>query len=553
MHDHGPAPAPTARPAPPVPAPLRIDVARMPYLLDHCFFRQRPGWPDDVDRWPVVPATTVIRHLMDIAEGAAPGPGLRAVAVHQVRLLKWIEAIPSVDVPVTARQIAPDKVEVELTGSSRAVVELAAGHPDPPAPWPPFDPAAERVPEMRAEQLYSERWMFHGPRFQGVTELTAIGDRHVRGLLTAPEAPGALLDNVGQLLGYWIMATLTERTTVFPVAMDRIRFHGPEPRPGTRLTCAIRITEVTDSTLTADMQLVHDGRVWAELTGWTDRRFDTDPGIRAVDRFPGRNTLSTLRPEGWAQVCERWPDLATRELIMRNMLGSSERAQYERLSPIRRRHWLLGRIAAKDAVRGLLWREGAHETHPAEIYPAEIAVRNDASGRPLVHGVHGRSVDGVVVSLAHCAETGVAIARRGPCGIDVEEVTDRPRATVETACTEAELTLLDELSQTGGTSFGGADAGGAGTDSGAVWFTRFWAAKEAVAKARGTGLRGRPADFQVVAVDGDRLRVVVAGSAPYVVRVCGTANPPGLPARSYVVAWTAADEQTEETGERDDH
>ncbi|MEV0259896.1 beta-ketoacyl synthase N-terminal-like domain-containing protein [Streptomyces sp. NPDC050617] len=538
---------------------LRIDVERMPYLLDHCFFRQRPGWPDAVDRWPVVPATTVVRHLMEIAEGTA-GPGLRAVAVHQVRLLKWIEAIPAIDVPVTLRQEVENRVEVELTGSSRAVVELAAGaypYPNPPAPWP-VDPAAERVPEMRAEQLYSERWMFHGPRFQGVTELTAIGDRHVRGLLTAPAAPGALLDTVGQLLGYWVMATLAERTTVFPVGIDRIRFHGPEPGPGTRLMCAIRITEVTNSTLTADMQVMQEGRVWAELTGWTDRRFDTDPGIRAVDRFPGENTLSTLRPEGWAQVCERWPDLATRELIMRNMLGSAERAQYERLSPVRRRHWLLGRIAAKDAVRGLLWREGA-----GDIYPAEIAVRNDASGRPSVHGVHGRAVDGVVVSLAHCAETGVAIARRGPCGIDVEEVTERPRSTVEAACGDAELRLLDELTAQGGqgrNDGNGREGGEGGQAGGAVWFTRFWAAKEAVAKARGTGLRGRPADFRVVAAGSDRLRVV-AGGVPYVVRVRGTANPPGLPARSYVVAWTAADEQpadepaedAEETGERDDH
>ncbi|MBY8854032.1 hypothetical protein K7G98_39715, partial [Saccharothrix sp. MB29] len=50
----------TAAPAlPAVTAPrvLRIDLADMPYLRDHCFFRQRPGWPDDADRWPVVPAT----------------------------------------------------------------------------------------------------------------------------------------------------------------------------------------------------------------------------------------------------------------------------------------------------------------------------------------------------------------------------------------------------------------------------------------------------------------------------------------------------------------
>ncbi|WP_443076000.1 beta-ketoacyl synthase N-terminal-like domain-containing protein [Streptomyces sp. NBC_01716] len=524
------APPPEPQPVPAVPAALRVDVAEMPYLLDHCFFRQRPGWPDDADRWPIVPATTVIGHLMEIAERVVPGA--RAVAVHDVRLLKWIEALPAVDVPVEVRQLAPDRVEVSLTGYSRALVELAPAHPEPPAPWP-VDTAAERVPGLRAEQLYDERWMFHGPRFQGVSELTGIGDRWVRGVLTTPEAPGALLDNVGQLLGYWIMATLTERTTVFPVRMESIRFHGPHPRPGERLTCLIRITEVTDLTLTADMQLIGpNGLVRAEFTGWQDRRFDTDPNIRAVDRFPGENTLSTARPGGWSIVHERWPDLATRELIMRNMLGGAERARYDELPPVRRRQWLLGRIAAKDAVRRLLWREGA-----GEIYPAEIAVRNDDSGRPLVEGVHGRALGELTVSIAHRRETGVAVAARGGCGIDIEEVTDRPRATVETSCDRAELALLDALVARS-------------PGSGALWFTRFWTAKEAVAKARGTGLRGRPAEYRVVAADENRVRVVT-GERRYEVRLEETAAPPGLPERQYVVAWTTTenDDRKDQTGD----
>ena len=513
---------------------------QVPYLADHCFFRQRPGWPDVADRWPIVPATTVIKHLMEIAERAVPG--MRAVGLRDVRLLKWIEAVPAHDIPVAVRRTAPGEVEVELTGSSRAVVELAPRQgpftdPVAPAPWP-VDPSADRAPGMRAEQLYTERWMFHGPKFQGVTELTAIADRHVRGVITAPEAPGSLLDNVGQLLGYWIMATLTERTTVFPVSVAHLRFHGPEPGVGERLTCSIRITDVTRGSLTADMQLLHEGRVWAELTGWTDRRFDTDPGIRAVDRFPGCNTLSTQQPEGWSLVHERWPDLATRELVMRNMLGGEERAGYAALPPVRRRQFLLGRIAAKDTVRGLLWAEGA-----GDIYPAEVAVHNDDEGRPFVRGVHGRTVGELTVSIAHRGECGVAIARRGPCGIDIEEITARPRATVEAACGAEELALLRGLSGDGPQHA----AESSGSED--VWFTRMWAAKEAVAKLRGTGLRGRPSDYQVVEADTDRLRVRHGGHS-YEVRVRETSNPPGLPERRYVVAWAAA---YEESGVRDDH
>lgn len=187
------------------------------------------------------------------------------------------------------------------------------------APWR-FPASAEEVPETQARELYDDRWMFHGPRFQGVTELTAVGERHVRAVLTTPAAPGALLDNVGQVLGYWIMSRLPERTTVFPVAMREIRFHGPHPAPGERLECLVKITSLTGEFLDADMQLVHNGQVWAEFTGWRDRRFDSNPEIRQADRTPERSTLSKEQPGGWALVHEQWPDLATRELIMRNYL-----------------------------------------------------------------------------------------------------------------------------------------------------------------------------------------------------------------------------------------
>lgn len=465
---------------------------------------------------------------MGIAERVVPGT--RAVAVHDVRLLKWIEAMPAVDVPVEVRQLAADRVEVSLTGYSRAVVELAAAHPAPPEPWP-VDTSVERVPELTARQLYDERWMFHGPRFQGVSELSAVGDRWVRGVLTTPSAPGALLDNVGQLLGYWIMATLTERTTVFPVRMEHIRFHGPHPRPGERLTCLIRITEVTDLTLTADMQLIgQGGAVWAEFTGWQDRRFDTDANIRAVDRFPGDNTLSTERPGGWTMVHERWPDLATRELIMRNMLGSAERARYDELPPVHRRQWLLGRIAAKDAVRGLLWREGA-----GEIYPAEIAVRNDRTGRPLAEGVHGRELGELTVSIAHRRETGwpsrraepaASTSRRSPNG---RAPRSRPRATpANSPCS-----------------------------------TAWWRGHRAAARcgSPGSGPRRKPSPRRAARVCGAARRSsgwcpptrrvrVMAGGRLYEVRVEQTANPPGLPDRQYVVAWTTTEHnETDQTGD----
>ncbi|MBI0383397.1 polyketide synthase dehydratase domain-containing protein, partial [Streptomyces albiflaviniger] len=334
--------------------------------------------------------------------------------------------------------------------SARATVEVAARHPDTrPTRWT-VDPATERTPDHTAQLIYAERWMFHGPGFQGLTELTAIGASHIRGTITTPPAPGALLDNVGQLLGYWIMATRTERTVVFPVGMRLMRFFGPHPAPGTPVECLIRITSLTDTALEADAQLLIGGQVWAELSGWQDRRFDNHPETRPVERFPQRNTLSRPQPGGWVLLHERWPDLASRDLIMRNHLGSDERTDYEHQPPRGRRQWLLGRIAAKDAVRRWLWDHGE-----GPVFPAEIGIREDARGRPYAIGVHGRTLPELALSLAHRAETGVALVvprhangATGP-GIALEEVTDHDDVAVALARPEREL-LAAVTARTGG-------------------------------------------------------------------------------------------------------
>ncbi|MFD7872609.1 beta-ketoacyl synthase N-terminal-like domain-containing protein [Streptomyces sp. NPDC059766] len=503
---------------------VRVSPETMPYLLDHCFFPQRAGWPDVADRWPVVPATTIVQHLMDAARQAAPDRV--PVAVHGARFEEWLTATPAVDVQVTAEPVAPDRLALSFGPRARATVELASDYPAPPPDRWRTDPAGERPPGHTPAQLYGERWMFHGPAFQGVSELSALGERHIRGIITAPAAPGALLDNVGQLLGYWIMATRTERTVVFPVGMREMRFHGPHPATGTRVACLVRITSLTDTVLEADVQLSVAGAVWAELRGWQDRRFDNDPHTRPVERFPERNTLSEARPGGWSLVHERWPDLASRELIMRNSLGGQERSEYARHAPRGRRQWLLGRIAVKDAVRQWLWDHGE-----GPVFPAELRVHNDDVGRPYVTGVHGRELPPLDVSLAHRAEAGVAIVRPhtpapGP-GIDIEEVTDRDPHAIASVLGADELRLLHGLRAATG-------------DSEALWFTRFWAAKEAVAKAEGTGFGGRPRDFVVLEASpaGDELTVSGRLERAYAVRCAPAANPPGLTERAYAVAWT---------------
>ncbi|MGL4305418.1 MAG: beta-ketoacyl synthase N-terminal-like domain-containing protein [Mycobacteriaceae bacterium] len=497
---------------------LEVSIEKMPYLRDHSFFRQREGWPIDADRWPIVAGTTVIDLMSDFARQSLPGT--LAIELHDIRLHQWISVVPSVNVPVTVTPVSGNKVSVAFGTYSRSEVILAESFPtDPPDTWN-FDKETENPCPITAKQLYDDHWMFHGPQFQGVSALHGFSDNHITGTITTPIAPGALLDNVGQILGVWVIATQTNRTVVFPVGMDRVRFYGPEPKPGTVLECLIKITSINDLSLEANMQLVLDGKVWAEFTGWRDRRFDSDPEIRAADRYPGRNTLSTFHDAGWSQVQEKWPDLATRDLIMRNMLGSTEREMYEKQPPRTKRQWLLGRIAAKDAVRKLLWR-----MDPEDIYPAELEIHNDNSGKPYVIGIHGREIPELTISIAHRGEIGVGIAHNDPCGIDIEIVTDHPESTYATVLTESEKQHLDAWKKDSG-------------EPKELWFARFWTAKEAVAKARGTGLQGRPRSFEVIARPTRDSLLVQIGEDFHPVHHTQVSNQENLTPRDYVVSWT---------------
>jgi hypothetical protein len=382
---------------------LSVSTATMPYLLDHCFVPQRDGWPNTADRRPVVPATTILAHLMEMAENHVPG--LRAVGVEALRFHHWLVAEPPVEVAVLVRRVGADRIRVALGDYADGVVLLGREYPaDVSVAWQPE--TGERPPALSAGDLYRQRWMFHGRRFQVISASTAISARGIRGELTVPTTPGALLDGVGQLLGQWLVEMQPARWIAFPMRVGQVRQHASTPPAGTRVVCSIRIRALTNDTVEADARLTIGGRPLVSITGWCDRRFDSAERAADMHRFPEHNTLSEQRAGGWWLLVESSPSLASREFYLHKYLGGPEHEEYENCAPRERREWLLRRIVIKDAVRGWLWEHGF-----GPLFPAEIALGVDGSGQISVAGRNGLRLPELTVAVA--VAPGIAVALVG--------------------------------------------------------------------------------------------------------------------------------------------
>ncbi|MGK5440400.1 beta-ketoacyl synthase N-terminal-like domain-containing protein [Micromonospora sp. URMC 105] len=519
-----PAPAWRRAPAPAGPGSTAVtavecSLAAMPHLLDHSLIPQPAEWAEPDDRFPVVPMTGLLELMADAARHVLPG---RAVTgFEQVRAMRWLAVSPPTTVTVRAVVDGVDRVRVSIEGYAGGTVLFADAYPPAPTGEGP-QLRDERPAPVTAEALYGDGWMFHGPAFAGVTHIHGVAEDGIRGTLTALPAPGALLDAAGQLIGHWMQVSADTDQVVFPTGIEQVRWHGPPPAVGERLDCVARVTELTAERMRADLRLTdRAGRPRVTLIGWDTHRFSTDDVMWRLKQHPG--TVGAAEPQsgGWCLVRERWPDTATRELVMRRYLGAAERAEYARLSPPARRQWLLGRVAVKDAVRTDLWRVGAGDLYPVQVVVNGTGVR--------ARGPGGESYS---VSLAHAGAVAVAIAvpEGGPAvGIDLAPVLARDDATVTAALTRDEWELLHRLA-------------GVGEHDRAEWLTRLLTAKRAVGTALGTGVDGTAGQPVVTAVDRDGGVVSSGPDRQYRVRqrcldVAG---------QTYVVAWTEVDNQGED-------
>ncbi|HUJ78997.1 MAG TPA: beta-ketoacyl synthase N-terminal-like domain-containing protein [Nitrospiria bacterium] len=497
-----------------------IDPTEDIYLLHHTLGGSVSMTDQALTALPVMPLTMTMEIMAQAA--AALAPGLHLIRMREIRAYRWITfdrpPVTLLTTAVTQSDAGGASISVQVrerTDSpgvpgpvlAECVADFAGGYPQAPIAGP-FPLASERPSSWRPDTLYAEG-MFHGPTFRGVSSVDRWGkDGTVATLTVLPldrlfrskPSPAwvtdpILLDAAGQLVGFWTTEHLTTGFNVFPFRVRELSIFGPLLPAETRLTCRARIRLEGDQYITSDIDLIGpDGRVHMQLGGWDDRRFDLPEDFYRLRINPRTGyltrDLTVSRPGGTEKsdlscaLREPFPTdfmdahaMIWRRVLAHLILGRKERELWRALQgPDKRQiEWLLGRAAAKDAVRRLV---SAH--FGVELCPADIEILPDADGRPQVSGSWTALTGGSpAVSISHSAGWAAAIAGLPgiQLGIDIEHVDRRPldSSWERAAFAESELALVS--SPEGDRN---------------EWVLRLWCAKEAAAKALGHGLVGDP-------------------------------------------------------------
>jgi phosphopantetheinyl transferase len=488
------------------------------FLHDHTLGREIATQDPSLLALPIVPLTVSMEILAEAA--AYLRPDLTFVEMREVRAYRWILLEqPSLRLQLTARRVEdgptpafhvllreanPPAGGAQTRPIVEGVMVMAAQRP----PAPPVAPLAlqdEQPSRWRGQTVYEEG-MFHGPVFRAVDAVTRRGrDGSVAALHTPPldgflrswpatsfVAEPVLMDAAGQLIGLWTLENLEQGFVVFPYQLARLTFYGAPFRPGEAATCQARSVLLEGNRVTSDIDLLDEsGALRVRLLGWEDKRFHISRRLYSFILHPGRNALSDEWPAplgdgfprgdaicrrigGWAAWESNFDFWAT--VLAHLALNRRERDIWRALpgpTP-RRRDWLLGRIAAKEAIVALIRSRSG-----LSLAPADIEIEADDRGAPQVRGPWLETLGcALAVSIAHSEGQVAALAALGPAhrplgvGIDVEVVSRPPEEFAAVAFTQEEAALL---------------AASDGDSSGPL---RLWCAKEATGKALGRGLPG---------------------------------------------------------------
>lgn len=456
--------------------PLTVSLHHAPYLTDHSLMRQKPGWPQMEDLEPVIPMTMTLDLLAEAAAAAAPRK--QVLQLNDVQVFQWMSVATPFNAVINGSWKNAHTLQLSIDNYTRANAITGDCFPSPASI---HEDTGTPLPVQLDRELIYRRHMFHGPAYQGIEQVTAIGHKGISGIISGGEGKGSLLDNAGQLFGLWLQLTLPVEKIAFPVNIREVNYYDDFTQQQGRFTCTCVLTALTDEFATADFILRRNNRVWAVIKGWQNRRLEIDDKLWLSCIEPLQHALAEEIAPGVFFFFNRYQRVSSWNFILKRYFTLEERAHRAQLAPKKQKQWAISRIAVKDAVRSAL-----QQHKQLRCYQNEFTVTTDETGRPYVNGA---ATAGIHISLAHKDTDAVAIARYGePVGIDIELVAPRSAGFKELVFTDAEWALIAHRDPD-------------------EWMTRCWVAKEAYSKYTGTGLGGNPKQYEIQAIEDNRLRI----------------------------------------------
>ncbi|MBV1862678.1 MAG: 4'-phosphopantetheinyl transferase superfamily protein [Nannocystaceae bacterium] len=367
---------------------------------------------------------------------------------------------------------------------------------------------------MYKRQLYTSG-MFHGPLFQSVRHIEGWDEHGIDTRLAAKSTLGFLrrghlprlvldpvvLDAIGQVAAYWIAQYAGVRFNAFPSTIERLELYRNPARgeSGLRLLGRQRPDDPSSTDIaggrTWDFEcLDRRSRPLLRAVGLRNAYFPVSVRFYNVRRqplthwlgqpvsLPGRSDVSLWELPMFSEAFLTQSEGIFSRILAGIYLDGRERQAFGELqdTPRRRRQWLLGRAAIKEAVRAWIYRQTGEL-----LYASAISVEHDELGAPHVTGAWADAlVAPPSVSLSHdgsvCLVAVCDSMRR--VGVDREglEKARRPEL-LRQALSPSEQASVESLRG----------------DALQERILRHWCAKEAAAKFLGCGLGGEPSVFEV--------------------------------------------------------
>lgn len=471
---------------------LSLDLAHHLYLLDHAI----GGAIDSAGtRLHLVPLMVAIEMMAETA--AVQAGSTDVVRIENVKAFRrLIVDNGGLTIKLVAHQKAADTVAVELLMDAEQQPAMSCEVRFNLTTVQPLrgscleKPAGVPVVLTSVDKLYTPGTMFHGPRMQAVRAIDNVGPRSIHGRMSNRHCGDWLqgidnpsfivnpqvLDNASQFVLFHLYEQQIPAKALLPFYIERIEIY----RRNAELPREFEVTAQLNAANARGTEAVvevsdGDGNIIYRVANIHSRQVSLSEELLAFVDGPDRcwlgKRIEVQSSELQITAVEQHilpQDPTVLDWLADYILTKQERRTWNELrNDKRRRDWLSGRVAAKEAIRRLLASIG----HDAAAHDIEIHSQNEAPQVVLASTL--RAPD-VAVSLAHSAGVAVAIAcfaEAGVPGIDIEQVSDRGPQFEETFLNESERTEVDRLDAI----------------SKQIRLTELWCVKEALYKAhRGT-------------------------------------------------------------------